>query len=53
LREILARYPGPSPVVVDTGASGKVFKLGPAFNVDIAGVVADLRSEFGRNVIRA
>jgi DNA polymerase-3 subunit alpha len=53
LREILTRYPGPSPVVVDTGADGKVFKLGPAFNVDIAGVVADLRSEFGRNVIRA
>ncbi len=53
LREILTRYPGPSPVVVDTGATGKVFKLGPAFNVDIAGVVADLRSEFGRNVIKA
>ncbi len=53
LREILTRYPGPSPVVVDTGAAGKVFKLGPDFNVNIASVVADLRSEFGRNVIRA
>jgi DNA polymerase-3 subunit alpha len=53
LREILTRYPGPSPVVVDTGAAGKVFRLGEAFNVNIPSVVADLRSEFGRNVIRA
>ncbi|HVA53775.1 MAG TPA: DNA polymerase III subunit alpha [Acidimicrobiales bacterium] len=53
LREILTRYPGPSPVVVDTGAAGKVFKLGPDFNVSIPSVVADLRSEFGRNVIKA
>jgi DNA polymerase-3 subunit alpha len=53
LREILTRYPGPSPVVVDTGAAGKVFKLGPDFNVNIPSVVADLRSEFGRNVIKA
>ncbi len=53
LREILTRYPGPSPVVVDTGVSGKVFKLGPAFNVNIQSVIGDLRSEFGRNVIKA
>ncbi len=53
LREILARYPGPSPVVVDTGAAGKVFRLGPDYTVDIAGVVAELRSEFGRRVISA
>jgi DNA polymerase-3 subunit alpha len=53
LREILTRYPGPSPVVVDTGSAGKTFRLGPAFNVNIPGVVADLRSEFGRNVIKA
>jgi DNA polymerase-3 subunit alpha len=53
LREILTRYPGPSPVIVDTGSTGKVFKLGPAFNVNIARVVADLRSEFGLNVIKA
>ena len=53
LREILSRYPGPSPVIVEAGDSGKAFKLGPAFNVNIAGVVGDLRSEFGRNVIRA
>jgi DNA polymerase-3 subunit alpha len=53
LREILTRYPGPSPVVVDTGSAGKIFRLGPAFNVNIPSVVADLRSEFGRNVIRA
>ncbi len=52
LREILARYPGPSPVIVEA-ASGKTYKLGPAFNVNIAGVVGDLRSEFGRNVIKA
>jgi len=53
LREILTRYPGPSPVIVDTGATGKAFKLGPDFNVNIAQVVVDLRSEFGRNVIKA
>ncbi|HEY5104472.1 MAG TPA: DNA polymerase III subunit alpha [Acidimicrobiales bacterium] len=53
LREILTRYPGPSPVVVDTGDAGKIFKLGPAFNVNIPSVVADLRTEFGRNVIKA
>jgi DNA polymerase III subunit alpha len=53
LREILTRFPGPSPVIVDTGVTGKTFRLGPAFNVDVAGVVADLRAEFGRNVIRA
>ncbi len=53
LREILTRFPGPSPVIVDTGEAGKTFRLGPAFNVDVAGVVADLRAEFGRNVIRA
>ena len=28
LREILTRYPGPSPVVVDTGSAGKTFRLG-------------------------
>jgi DNA polymerase-3 subunit alpha len=53
LREILTRYPGPSPVIVDTGSTGKVFKLGPTFNVNIARVVGDLRSEFGLNVIKA
>jgi DNA polymerase-3 subunit alpha len=53
LREILSRYPGRSPVIVETGAAGKAFKLGPEFNVNIAGVVADLRTEFGRNVIKA
>jgi DNA polymerase-3 subunit alpha len=53
LREILTRYPGPSSVVVETGASGKAFRLGPEFNVSIPSVVADLRSEFGRNVIKA
>lgn len=53
LREILTRYPGSSRVVVETGEAGKAFRLGPEFNVDIANVVADLRSEFGRNVIKA
>jgi DNA polymerase-3 subunit alpha len=53
LRDILSRYPGTSPVIVETGAGGKAFKLGPEFNVDIATVVGDLRSEFGRNVIKA
>ena len=53
LREILSRYPGRSPVIVETGDAGKAFKLGPEFNVNIASVVADLRMEFGRNVIRA
>jgi DNA polymerase-3 subunit alpha len=53
LRDILSRYPGSSPVIVETGAQGKAFKLGPDFNVNIAGVVAELRSEFGRNVIKA
>jgi hypothetical protein len=53
LREIISRYPGKSPVIVETGQDGKVFKLAPEFNVNIAGVVADLRSEFGRNVIKA
>ena len=53
LREILSRYPGRSPVIVETGDAGKAFKLGPEFNVNIPSVVADLRTEFGRNVIRA
>ncbi len=53
LREILSRYPGRAPVIVETGAAGKAFKLGPEFNVNIASVVADLRTEFGRNVIKA
>jgi DNA polymerase-3 subunit alpha len=53
LREILSRYPGRSPVIVETGSAGKAFKLGPEFNVNIASVVADLRTEFGRNVIKA
>jgi DNA polymerase-3 subunit alpha len=53
LREILSRYPGKSPVIVETGATGKIFKLGPDFNVNIASVVGDLRSEFGRNIIKA
>ena len=53
LREILTRYPGKSPVIVETGDSGKSFMLTPEFNVNIAHVVADLRSEFGRNVIKA
>ncbi|NNN00335.1 MAG: DNA polymerase III subunit alpha [Acidimicrobiaceae bacterium] len=53
LRQILTRYPGKSPVIVETGDSGKTFKLGPDFNVNISNVVADLRSEFGRNVIKA
>ena len=53
LREILSRYPGRSPVIVETGDAGKAFKLGPEFNVNIASVVADLRTEFGRNVIKA
>ncbi len=53
LREILGRYPGKSPVIVETGGSGKTFRLGPDFNVNIANVVGDLRSEFGRNVIKA
>ncbi len=53
LREILSRYPGRSPVIVETGTAGWAFKLGPEFNVNIASVVADLRTEFGRNVIKA
>jgi DNA polymerase-3 subunit alpha len=53
LKEILQRYPGPSPVILETGLDGKAFKLGPDFKVTISSVVGDLRSEFGRNVIKA
>ncbi|MDH2903183.1 MAG: DNA polymerase III subunit alpha [Actinomycetota bacterium] len=53
LKEILQRYPGPSPVILETGLEGKAFKLGPDFQVAISSVVGDLRSEFGRNVIKA
>ena len=53
LKEILERYPGPSPVILETGVDGKAFKLGPDFKVTISSVVGDLRSEFGRNVIKA
>jgi len=53
LREILRRYPGRSPVIVEAGVGGKSFKLGPDFNVNISSVVGDLRSEFGRDVIKA
>jgi DNA polymerase-3 subunit alpha len=53
LRDILGRYPGPSPVIVETGEGGKTFKLGAQFNVNIPSVVGDLRTEFGRNVIKA
>ncbi|MGD0055588.1 MAG: DNA polymerase III subunit alpha [Acidimicrobiales bacterium] len=52
LREILSQHPGRSPVIVETGEAGKAYKLGPEFNVNIAAVVGDLRSEFGRNVIK-
>ena len=52
LREILKRYPGPSPVILETGANGQAFRLGEEFNVNIAGVAPDLRTEFGRHVIR-
>ncbi|MGH9020072.1 MAG: DNA polymerase III subunit alpha [Acidimicrobiales bacterium] len=52
LRDVLARYPGASPVIVEV-VSGKTFRLGPEFNVNIASVVGDLRTEFGRNVIKA
>jgi DNA polymerase-3 subunit alpha len=52
LREILSHHPGRSPVIVETGEAGKAYKLGPEFNVNISAVVADLRSEFGRNVIK-
>ncbi len=53
LKEILVRYPGTTPVVVEAGATGRAFRLGPDYNVDVAGVVGDLRSEFGRSVIKA
>ena len=53
LKEILQRYPGPSPVVLETGLDGKAFRLGPDFKVAISSVVGDLRSEFGRHVIKA
>jgi len=53
LKAILARHPGPSVVIVETGESGKAYKLGPEFKVKIDTVVADLRTEFGRNVIKA
>ena len=53
LKEILQRYPGPSAVILETGVEGKAFKLGPDFKVAISSVVGDLRSEFGRNVIKA
>ncbi|MBW4030448.1 MAG: DNA polymerase III subunit alpha [Acidobacteria bacterium] len=53
LKEILQRYPGSSPVVLETGVDGRAFRLGPDFTVAISSVVGDLRSEFGRNVIKA
>ena len=53
LKEILQRYPGPSPVILETGLDGKAFRLGADFHVSISSVVADLRTEFGRHVIRA
>jgi DNA polymerase-3 subunit alpha len=52
LREILKRFPGPSPVILEAGENGQAFRLGDEFAVDIAGVVPDLRTEFGRHVIR-
>jgi DNA polymerase-3 subunit alpha len=52
LRDILSHHPGRSPVIVETGEAGKAYKLGPEFNVNISAVVGDLRSEFGRNVIK-
>ena len=53
LKEILQRHPGPSPVIVEAVGSGKSFKLSPEFAVSIPRVVADLRTEFGRSVIKA
>ena len=53
LREILLRHPGKSDVIVESSADGKSFRLGPEFKVNVSHVVGDLRSEFGRNVIRA
>ena len=51
LKEILVQYPGPSPVVLEVGEGGQAFQLGEDFNVAIAAVVPDLRTEFGRHVI--
>ena len=51
LKDILVQYPGPSPVVLEVGEGGQAFQLGDDFNVSIAAVVPDLRTEFGRNVI--
>ena len=36
-----------------TGEAGKAYKLGPEYQVNIANVVGDLRTEFGLNVIKA
>jgi len=52
LKEILVQFPGPSPVVLEVGEGGQAFQLGEDFNVSIAAVVPDLRSEFGRDVIK-
>jgi DNA polymerase-3 subunit alpha len=53
LKELLQRFPGPSPVILETGEDGKAFRLGADFRVAIAQVVPELRTEFGRHVIRA
>ena len=53
LKEILQRYPGPSPVILETGLEGKAFRLGPDFRVTIASAEGDVQSGFGRNVIKA
>jgi DNA polymerase-3 subunit alpha len=53
LKEVLQRFPGPSPVILETGIEGKAFRLGDNFHVTIAHVVPELRTEFGRHVIRA
>ncbi len=53
LKEVLQRFPGPSPVILETGIEGKAFRLGDNFHVTIAQVVPELRTEFGRHVIRA
>lgn len=51
LKGILAANRGPVPVVVETDAGGRAFKLGDEFTVNPDTVVAELRHQFGQNVV--
>jgi hypothetical protein len=52
LKEILARYPGPTEVFLVTPQSSKNFRLGPNFKVNVDSAAGELLTVFGGGVFK-